>query len=137
MKNINNKNKTLKQIKFGKLLLDGELSYNNLDIVTITEYVDARFKIKISDLEKAFNKDNYSGGVYILPIMDYGVETVLRYKMYKNKNDASIVFTGIIRNNKDISSDYDILITERVELSELQKLYDLVIHANHINSLIK
>ena len=137
MKNINNKNKTLKQIQFGKLLLDAELSYNNLDIVTITEYVDARFKIKISDLEKAFEKDNYSEDLYVLPIMDYGVETVLRYKMYENKNDTSIVFTGIIRNNKDINSDEDILISERVELSELQKLYDLVIHANHIASLIK
>ena len=137
MKNINNKNKTSKQIQFGKLLLDAELSYNNLDIITITEYVDARFKIKIYDLEKAFKEDNYSGGVYILPIMDYGVETILRYKIHKNKNDASVVFTGIIKASKDVSSDYDILITERVELSELQKLYDLVIHANHINSLIK
>ena len=137
MKTINNKNTISKQILFGKLLLDAELSYNNLDIITITEYADARFKIKISDLEKAFDEDNYSGEVYILPIMDYGVETVLRYKIYKNKNDSSIVFTGIIRANKDVSSDNDTLITERVELSELQKLYDLVIHANHIASLIK
>ena len=137
MKDIKNKDYVHKSLIFGKLVLDAELNYNNLDIVTIKEHGGEKIDIKISDLEEAFDENNYSGDKYTLPVESYGVKNILKYKIHKNKNDEYIIFTGILQKNEDILSKYNILITESIALSQLQELYRLVIHAKHIASLIK